>query len=140
MVNQDLGKTAFALQVAATCGCPCLYLTCEMAPLELLKRLTARATGTYLGRLKSGELRPAESLALAHRAASSAPQLALVNGTNAYASPTYLRECAEIVRGESKHLLIVIDSLHAWSESAPPVGAPNMTRSTSRSLHLSVWP
>lgn len=117
------GKTAFALQVAASCACPCLYLTCEMAPLELLRRLTARTTSTYLGRLKSGEMRPADSLELARRGAAQAPQLALVDGTRAYASPAYLRECAEIVRGDSPHLLIIVDSLHAWTESAPPVGA-----------------
>ena len=117
------GKTAFALQVAASCQCPCLYLTCEMAPLELLRRLTARATQTFLGRLKSGELRPDASLALARRGAASAPQLAMVDGTRAYASPSYLRECAQIVRGDAEHLLIVVDSLHSWAESAGASGA-----------------
>ena len=117
------GKTAFALQVAANCACPCLYLTCEMAPLELLRRLTARATGTFLGRLKSGELKPQDSLELAQQGAASAPQLALVDGTRAYAAPSYLRECAEIARGDSPHLLIVVDSLHAWAESALATGA-----------------
>src|SRR5829696_3798503 len=29
------GKTALALQIAATCGFPALFVTCEMAPLEL---------------------------------------------------------------------------------------------------------
>jgi len=61
------GKTAFALQVAAQCGFPCLYVTCEMAPLELLRRHTARVTRTYLNRFKSGELSPRESLELARR-------------------------------------------------------------------------
>ena len=117
------GKSAFALQVAAKCACPCLYLTCEMAPLELLRRLTARATGTFLGRLKSGELSPSDSLALAQHGAASAPQLALVDGTRAYAAPTYLRECAHIVRGEHPHGLIIVDSLHSWAESAPATGA-----------------
>ena len=117
------GKSAFALQVAAQCACPCLYLTCEMAPLELLRRLTARATGTFLGRLKSGELKPSDSLDLARHGAASAPQLALIDGTRAYAAPTYLRECAHIVRGDAKHLLIIVDSLHSWAESAPAMGA-----------------
>ena len=117
------GKTAFALQVAASCGTPCLYLSCEMAALELLRRLTARATGTFLGRLKSGELLPQESLALARRACQSAPELGIVDGTRAYASPHYLRECAEILRGVAPHFLIVVDSLHSWAESAPPTGA-----------------
>src|SRR4051812_32868136 len=31
-----VGKTAFALQTAASCGAPALFITCEMAPLELL--------------------------------------------------------------------------------------------------------
>ena len=43
------GKTALALQVASTCGFPCLYVTAEMSPLELLRRLTARVTGRFLG-------------------------------------------------------------------------------------------
>lgn len=117
------GKTAFALQIAASCGTPCLYLSCEMAALELLRRLTARTTGTYLGRLKSGELLPQESLALARRGCLSAPELALVDGTRAYASPNYLHECAIITRGDATNLLIVVDSLHSWAESAPATGA-----------------
>ena len=117
------GKTAFALQVAANCACPCLYLTCEMAPLELLRRLTARATNTFLGRLKSGELKPSDSLELARQGAAAAPQLAMVDGTRAYASPSYLRECAQIARGEHRHLLIVVDSLHSWAESAAATAA-----------------
>lgn len=122
------GKTAFALQVAANCGCPCLYLTCEMAPLELLRRLTARSTQTFLGRLKSGEMPPRDSLELARRAVATVPHLALVDGTRAYASPSYLHECAQIVRAQAggerpKHLLLIVDSLHAWAESAPPCGA-----------------
>src|SRR5918997_1542382 len=54
------GKTALALQVAATCGFPALFVSCEMSALELLRRHTARVTSTYLGRLKSGELGPLE--------------------------------------------------------------------------------
>jgi replicative DNA helicase len=112
------GKTAFVLQVASSCQCPALLVTCEMGPLELLRRLTARVTETYLGRLKSGEMRPADSLTLARRAIESAPQLTIVDATQAYASPVYLREVAQNAKGESRHLLIVVDSLHSWVESA----------------------
>ncbi len=112
------GKTAFALQVAASCGCPCLFLSCEMSPLELLRRHTARVTGTYLGRLKSGELAPAESLALAKRACGQVPLLALADGTRAYASPSWLRDAALATRGEERHLLVVVDSVHSWAEGA----------------------
>ncbi len=55
--NSGSGKTAFAMQVAANCGFPALYVTCEMAPSELLRRHTARATGTFLDNLKSGGFR-----------------------------------------------------------------------------------
>lgn len=111
------GKTAFGLQLAATCGAPALFLSCEMAPLELLRRHTARVTQTYLGKLKSGEMSPAQSLALVKRGASAAPQLALLDATCAAASPGLVRDCAMITRGESPHLLVVVDSLQSWVES-----------------------
>ena len=113
------GKTAFALQIAATCGCPALFLSCEMSPLELLRRHTARVTRTFLGRLKSGEYAPADSLKLAREACAAAPLLALADGTRAYAPPLWLRDAALAARGDHKHLLVVVDSLHSWAEGAP---------------------
>lgn len=110
------GKTAFGLQIAASCGTPALFVTCEMAPLELLRRHTARTTQTYLGRLKSGEIAPLESLALVRRAVSLAPQMCLLDATCAPAPPSFLRDCIAIARGESPHLLVVIDSLQSWVE------------------------
>lgn len=115
-----VGKTAFVLQVAAQCRSPALFVSCEMAPLELFRRLTARVTGTFLGRLKSGELLPEQSLALARRAAAEAPLLALVDATTAWPDPSWLREAALAVRGD--HLLIVVDSVHSWGEMAPTEG------------------
>lgn len=115
--NAGAGKTALALQIAATCQCPAMFVTCEMAPAELLRRHTARATGTYLGRLKSGEMSGDDAEALARRAIEAAPGLAFVDATRAAAHPEYLQECARIVRGDARHLLIVIDSLHTWTQS-----------------------
>ena len=43
------GKTALGLQIAARCGARSLFVSCEMAALELLRRHTARETGTFLG-------------------------------------------------------------------------------------------
>jgi replicative DNA helicase len=114
-----VGKTAFCLQVACHCGCPALFVTCEMSPLELFRRVTARATGTFLGRLKSGELSPAESLALARRGVQAAPLLAFADATQAFAAPAWIREVALAVRGDSPHLLLVVDSIHSWAEAAP---------------------
>src|SRR5437762_2339317 len=36
------GKSAFSLQIAATCQFPSLYITTEMGVLELFRRLIAR--------------------------------------------------------------------------------------------------
>lgn len=110
------GKTAFGLQMAATCGTPAMFISCEMSPLELLRRHTARVTETYLGKLKGGEMPPAQSMALVRQAAAAAPQLAFLDATMAPASPAFVRDCAAIARGDSPHLLIVIDSLQSWVE------------------------
>ena len=66
------GKSAFCLQVAASCGFPALYVTAEMGVLELFRRTVARETETFLGRLKSGEL----GLEAATKLARSRPRLA----------------------------------------------------------------
>jgi len=115
--NAGTGKTALALQIAADARCPALFVTCEMAPAELLRRHTARTTQTYLGRLKSGEISGADAEALALRAIDAAPDLAFVDATRAAATPAYLQECAQIIRRDAKHFLLVIDSLHTWTQS-----------------------
>jgi replicative DNA helicase len=114
-----VGKTALGLQIAATCGFPALYVSAEMRPLELLKRITARQTGTFLGKLKSGELTPADSLAKAREAVAAVPRLALADACDAFASVDWLRDAALAVRGEARHVLLVVDSVHSWSEAAP---------------------
>jgi replicative DNA helicase len=111
------GKTAFGLQTAAECGYPALYVTCEMSALELFRRTTARVTSTYLGRLKNGELRPIDSLALARQAAAAFPNLLIADATQAYASPAWIESAARVCRGEHRHLLIVVDSVHSWAEA-----------------------
>ena len=50
------GKTSLALQIAGTCGCPALYVTSEMPRVELLRRIIARTTRTYLGKLRGGKM------------------------------------------------------------------------------------
>jgi replicative DNA helicase len=114
-----VGKTALCLQVAVSCGCPSLYVTCEMKPLELLRRITARLTGTFLGRLKSGELDPAACLRLARQAVAAAPRVVLADATQAFASAAWIRDAAEVTRGDQEHLLIVVDSVHSWAEAFP---------------------
>jgi replicative DNA helicase len=112
------GKTAWALQVAATCGTPALFVSCEITPLEIMRRLAARVTGTYLGRLKTGELSPAEAVHLAQRACESSPLLAIVDGTAGFPNPEWLQQQAADVRGDARYILIVVDSLHTWTARA----------------------
>jgi replicative DNA helicase len=112
------GKTAWTLQTAGECGTPALYVSAEMGSLELLRRVTARTTGTFLGRLKSGELPPEESLGLVRRAVAAVPDLRIVDATRAYASPEWIRQQALPIVESGSRLLLVIDSLHSWSESA----------------------
>lgn len=112
------GKTALALQVACSCGCPALYLTAEMAPLELLRRIAARVTGEYLGRFRSGELPPERARDLFEQAAASAPMLAILDATTAPVAPKTLPDFAQASRrlaAENPHLLLVVDSVHAWA-------------------------
>jgi len=115
--NAGAGKTAFALQLAARCGFPALFVSCEMAPGELLRRHTARETKTFLGKFKSGEFTPEHAHALALQAISKSPALCLMDATRALATPDYIRDCAREVQGDARGLLIVVDSLQSWSES-----------------------
>jgi replicative DNA helicase len=112
------GKTAFAWQAAAQaarCGAPAVFVTCEMGPPELLARAIARETGTYLGRIKSGELAPSAMLDLARRTLARLPNVYLVDGIRAWPSAGWLAEALASVRGDSGHALLVIDSIHTWS-------------------------
>lgn len=119
--NAGAGKTAFALQIAAMCGAPALFVSCEMSPVELLRRHTARATETYLGRLKSGEMTRTDAEKLAHRAIAQAPDLCLADATCAAAPVGWIADAARIVRdaaqdeSEKRHVFIVIDSFHSWA-------------------------
>ncbi len=116
--NTGAGKTAFAGQIVAHCGCPAVYLTTEMAPVELLRRHTARETEQFLGRLKSGEMTPAEVERLFTQAAHKLAHLSLVDGTIAYASVAYLRDVMEVAKGDAKHAVLVIDSLNTWARGS----------------------
>ena len=119
------GKTAFALQVAAQCQCAALFVTCEMAPAELLRRHTARVSDTFLGRLKSGEMSADRAETLARSALDAAPLLNFADATREPAPPSFIFEAAQVARRDSPngHLLLVIDSLHSWAESTA-IGAP----------------
>lgn len=116
--NAGAGKSAFCLQLAACCGCPALYVSCEMAPAELLRRQMARVGDIYLGRLKTGEIRPDEMERRALEAAASAPDLAIMDATSICPTLDHLKVIGAALRGQEEHLLLVVDSLHSWIEGA----------------------
>lgn len=123
-----VGKTAFALQIASSCGFPALYISAEMPILELFRRLIARETQTFLGRLKSGELSPDKIEALALATARRLPHLAILDAQRDHAEPTVIRDAADGLRARlnAAQCLIVIDSLHVWAMSGKgaTAGAP----------------
>lgn len=112
------GKTALALQVSCTCGCPALYVTCEMRPIVLLKRIAARVTETYLGRFSTGELQPDVARELYQDAISQVPCLSILDATEHPAGGADVYEAAAAVRN-GPHFLLVVDSLHSYADGMP---------------------
>jgi len=112
------GKSALAAQLAAEAGCPSVIATFEMPPLEFLRRHAARATSTFVSKLRNGTLPPTEWLRIVERAIVSAPDLAILDGTCAPVSYDHLAGAVERVRGDSPHALLVVDSASAWVRSS----------------------
>ena len=120
-----VGKTAFALQIATTCAQPALFVTCEMAPLELLRRITSHFTGVFLSKFKTGELTPEFAGKKVREAIASCPDLAILDCTRGYV-PAFgytnggpnLYDFAAALRGDAPHFLLVLDSLHTWADAA----------------------
>ena len=136
------GKTALALQIAATCGAAALFVTAEMPPTELLRRIIARVTGKFLGRLKSGEYAPADIMIFARQAIETAPYLAILDATTGRAPDVEaLQTAIESVRNLVARLgtpaaieaavmpcLMVLDSGHAWAAGLDMSGASEYDR------------
>lgn len=121
------GKTALCLQIAARCGCPTLYVSAEMRRVELMRRLIARETGEYLGKLRGGALETDRLVALARRTAAQTPQMALFDAQEAAANPEgggatvsalAARAGALKAHFQSDHILVVIDSVTEWAPLA----------------------
>ncbi len=114
------GKTAFALQMASDCVYPALFVSAEMGVLELFRRLVARQTQTFLGRLKSGEIHGQQARHLAQTAVQNLTHLRIMDATRAYASQEIIINVAKNLREkfQTEHVLIILDSLHVWARSA----------------------
>lgn len=116
--SPGVGKSALALQIAASCGCPAVYVTCEMMPGALLLRMAARICDVHLSRLEGGYLHPEIVVSHVQRAAETAPRLGIADATEAAAPVGWIEQATKAVRAAHPHCLIVIDSLHAWAQSA----------------------
>ena len=124
----NLGKTALALQIAATCGFPALFVSAEMSCLELMRRITTRVTGTFLGKYVRGEVAPEQAKADIRRAIATCPELAIMDCTTGGYAPAVaapgtnlvnIYDAARTLKGDSPHLFIVIDALHSWASMNP---------------------
>jgi replicative DNA helicase len=116
------GKTAFAIQATSAVAaqrCAGLYVSCEMRALEIFRRIIARETGIFKGRLRPGEMEPSRVLTAARKAAAANPGFAIVDATLAPAPLPKIREWLEDLRArlETEHSFLVIDSVHAWAGS-----------------------
>jgi replicative DNA helicase len=114
------GKTALALQIASDCVYPALFVSAEMGLLELFRRLIARQTKTFLGRLKTGEIKGDAARQLAISTAKNLQHLRIMDATNAYASPEVIIKMAKGMREhyQTEHILVILDSLHVWARSS----------------------
>lgn len=116
------GKTALALQIATSCQTPAVFVSCEISPMEALRRLIARHTGTYLGRLKSGELSGDAVRALARKTAEAFPLLGIMDAGRDPAPTDHIGKALETLsRSHAGKLasapggLIVVDSGNTWA-------------------------
>jgi replicative DNA helicase len=110
------GKTAMALQIASDCKHPALYVSAEMPTLELFKRLIARQTSTFLGKL-NGQIASHNLEDLARQTIGKLPHLAIMDAMAGMASVDLIRQTAEAICAATtgKSILIVLDSLHVWA-------------------------
>lgn len=109
------GKSALALQIAACCQFPCLFVSAEMGPLELFRRLISRHTDIFLNRLKTGELEPAAVERLAIDTARACADLAIFDATRGGGDLLAIEAAVAALTGRSGQCLVVIDSLHQWA-------------------------
>lgn len=124
--SPGVGKSALALGIACHAQVPALFVSGELGAVEVLRRLIARHTGTYLGRLKSGELSGDVVRDLANKTAQAFPLLGLMDATRFPAPVSHISEGLDRVAARTAELatapggLIVVDSAHTWSGRAFP--------------------
>ena len=114
------GKTAWAIQTSTTVGCPAIYLTCEMPAATILRRIIANKTGEFLGRLRRGQISAETFQRHARTVAEGLPNYGIIDAYAAPCSVELLKKAVAKMRDRGDHLLVVVDSVHAWSAGAFP--------------------
>jgi replicative DNA helicase len=109
------GKTALALQAAASCEFPALVVTGEQSAKVLFRRHIGRITKTPDAELKAAV--PMRIRELAEQAAAAAPMLTILDATRHPAPKEQIAALAGALRKRFKatSALIVVDSLQCWS-------------------------
>ena len=117
------GKTALALQIAARCRYPALYVTAAQSPLELLRKTIARETATKLDEVRGAT--PQKIRTLAAQAAARVPALAFLDATVGAATPEQMVTLANGLREKhsAPHVLLVIDAAQPWARGIGVGGA-----------------
>ncbi len=123
------GKTAFTLQIATQCGCPCLYVTAEMEPLDLMRRVIAQTSSTFVSKLSGGTLSEAELCERLERMEAAAPMVSILDSTSAPVGAYEIIEAAEAlkVRFNSEHVLVIVDSVTDWGNAVASIGGNQST-------------
>jgi len=113
------GKSALASQIAVQCGVPVLYITCEMTPVQMFTRMTALATSTYMYVLnhKGTPSNVVEAKYL--ESTKKLKHIVIADGTTPPAlTPHWIMSTAQYMsQVDDMTPLIIIDSLHAWTET-----------------------
>jgi len=111
------GKTALALQIAHTCGCPSLYLTCEISAEVILHRLMARCAQIPFNRFGAGEVSPEQWDTAIAKVMKTGSMLNILDATLGPADDTRIDDAAAAVRMQHAEpgFLLAIDSVHSWT-------------------------
>lgn len=126
------GKTALALQIAASCGCPALFVTCEVSPADLLRRHICRTAVNEQGhpvityeQLKRPALAVQRARVEEYLPAILPTMPQVIDATGCIVAPALVEAAACRVREkhakihgwetEDTPILVVVDSLHQWA-------------------------
>ena len=113
--DPGIGKTAFALQVACDCGGVGVFVTCEMSPLEILRRVIARTCNVPMSALTNGTLTRLRIMEYAQAAAAAAPGLIILDATAVPVSADFIYKIAYThSKAAGERCMVAIDSLHSW--------------------------